>query len=61
MADKVAEQALQYLRDPAVVVGLGAAAASLAYMASRPTPTPCPVDPHKQSIEIPVCIVNPLL
>lgn len=58
MADNTAEQALQYLRDPAVVVGLGAAAVSLAYMATRPTPTPCPVNPNQQSIEIPVSILS---
>ena len=54
MADSAADQALQYLRDPAVVVGLGAAAVSLAYMATRPTPTPCPVNQQQQSLEIPV-------
>lgn len=58
MADNAAEQALQYLRDPTVVVGLGAAAVSLAYMATRPTPTPCPVNPNQQSIEIPVSILS---
>lgn len=54
MADNTAESTLQYLRDPSVVVGLGAVAASLLYMASRPTPVRCPVDPKQQSIEIPV-------
>lgn len=57
MADNVAEQTLQYLRDPAVVAGLGAAAVSLAYMATRPSTTPCPVNPKQQSIEIPVSIL----
>ncbi|XP_031548875.1 long-chain-fatty-acid--CoA ligase 1-like [Actinia tenebrosa] len=52
MSDNAAEQALQYLRDPAVVVGLGAAAVSLAYMATRPEPTPCPVNVKQQSIEL---------
>lgn len=54
MADSAAESALRYLRDPAVVAGLGAvAAASLYYLASGPTPHPCPVDPQEQSYELP--------
>jgi len=54
MAENAAETALNYLRDPTVVVGLGAVAASLVYMASRPSPTRCPVDPNEQSVEISV-------
>lgn len=54
MADNTAETALKYLRDPSVVVGIGAVAASLLYMASRPSPIRCPVDVTQQSIEIPV-------
>jgi len=54
MADNAAETALRYLRDPTVVAGLGAVAvASMYYLASRPTPQPCPVDPDKQSYELP--------
>lgn len=54
MADSAAKTALEYLRDPAVITGLGAAAvASMYYLASRPTPQPCPVDPMKQSYELP--------
>lgn len=57
MADNAAESALRYLRDPAVAAGLGAVAvASMYYLASRPTPQPCPVDPQKQSFELPVSI-----
>ena len=59
MADSAAESALKYLRDPAVVAGLGAvAAASMYYLASRPTPQPCPVDPQNQSFELPVSILK---
>ena len=63
MADDAAESALRYLRDPAVVSGLGAiAVASMYYLASRPTPQPCPVDPQKQSFELPASILTtPLL
>ena len=59
MGDDAAESALRYLRDPAVVAGLGAvAAASMYYLASRPTPQPCPVDPQKQSFELPASILT---
>ncbi|EDO46335.1 predicted protein [Nematostella vectensis] len=54
MADKTAEKALKYLSDPTVLAGLGAVAVgSLLYMATRPSESACPVNPHKQSIEIP--------
>lgn len=54
MADNAAEAALKYLRDPAIAAGLGAmAVASMYYLTSRPTPQPCPVDPMKQSYELP--------
>ncbi|RMX40434.1 hypothetical protein pdam_00009465 [Pocillopora damicornis] len=54
MADNAAEAALKYLRDPAIAAGLGAmAVASMYYLTSRPTPQPCPVDPTKQSYELP--------
>lgn len=60
MADNAAKTALEYLRDPAVITGLGAAAvASMYYLASRPTPQPCPVDPMKQSYELPVSSLIP--
>lgn len=60
MGDDAAESALRYLRDPAVVASLGAiAAASMYYLASRPAPQPCPVDPHKQSFELPASILTP--
>lgn len=53
MADNAAESALRYLRDPTVVASLGAVAvASMYYLASRPTPQPCPVDPLNQSYEL---------
>lgn len=59
MADNTAETALKYLRDPAVVAGLGAVAvASMYYLASRPCPQPCPVDPQKQSFELPASILT---
>lgn len=59
MGDDAAESALRYLRDPAVVAGLGAvAAASMYYLASRPTAQPCPVDPQKQSFELPASILT---
>ena len=55
MADSAAQQVLGYLREPAVVAGLGAAATlTAAYVATRPQPTNCPVDPEQQSIELPV-------
>ena len=55
MADSAAETALKYLRDPAVVAGIGAVAIStMYYLASRPQPQLCPVDPQMQSIELPV-------
>ena len=55
MAEKSAEAALQYLRDPVVVGSLGAvAAATMLYMATRPTPQNCPVDPNQQSVELAV-------
>ena len=55
MADNAAEAALKYLRDPAIAAGLGAmTVASMYYLTSRPTPLPCPVDPMKQSYELPV-------
>ena len=61
MADNAAETALRYLRDPTVVAGLGAVAVgSMYYLASRPTPQPCPVDPDKQSYELPASIPNRL-
>lgn len=54
MAEKSAEAALQYLRDPVVVGSLGAvAAATMLYVATRPTPQKCPVDPNQQSVELP--------
>lgn len=54
MANDAAESVLKYLRDPAVVASLGAVAVStMYYLASRPTPQPCPVDPQKQSYELP--------
>ena len=59
MADSAADSALRYLRDPAMAAGLGAVAlASMYYLASRPTPQPCPVDPQKQSFELPVTILT---
>ena len=59
MGDDAAESALRYLQDPAVVAGLGAvAAASMYYLASRPAPQPCPVDPQKQSFELPASILT---
>ena len=59
MADSVADSALKYLRDPAMAAGLGAVAlASMYYLASRPTPQPCPVDPEQQSFELPVTILT---
>ena len=58
MADSVADSALKYLGDPAMAAGLGAVAlASMYYLASRPTPQPCPVDPQQQSYELPVTIL----
>lgn len=45
---------MKYLRDPAIVAGLGAVAVStMYYLSSRPTPQPCPVDPRRQSYELP--------
>lgn len=55
MADKAAEIALHYLREPSVVTGLGVAAGlAMYYVGSRPQPQDCPVDPQQQSIELPV-------
>lgn len=55
MANEAAESFLKYLRDPAIVAGLGAVAVStMYYLSSRPTPQPCPVDPRRQSYELPV-------
>lgn len=59
MADSVADSALKYLGDPAMAAGLGAVAlASMYYLASRPTPQPCPVDPQQQSFELQVTILT---
>lgn len=47
--------ALKFLSEPATLASLAAvAAAGMAYMTSRPTPLKCPVDPEKQSVEVPV-------
>lgn len=55
MAEKSAEAALDYLQNPVVVGSLATiAAASMMYVATRPTPQKCPVDPNHQSVELEV-------
>lgn len=49
------ENVLQLLGEPATLASLAAlAAVSIMFARSRSTPLKCPVDPNKQSVEVPV-------
>ncbi|XP_015758915.1 PREDICTED: long-chain-fatty-acid--CoA ligase 1-like [Acropora digitifera] len=48
------EPILTYVREPAFIAAFGALAlTTLYYFTSRPKPQPCPVDPERQSYELP--------